>query len=420
MQFCIFEDTASRNFLPLVYFRPVFELRCGALSLREKLAAVLPKRGLTLSCREELVPLTREEVPGHPVNLLEETDTWFINGRLLATARLGALVRQRPSQEIVYRAGEEIAAAFIAKGHARAAVGQLMAGRPFGAGVKEATFEGTLVHYPWDLVHRTSEEIRNDFAALTRMAKGRSSIRARQPDLRGATLLGKKNLIIGEGCRIRPGAVLDGESGPIILGRNVTVMPNAVIEGPAFVGDGSVIKIGAKIYHGTAIGPHCKVGGEVEASVLQSYANKQHEGFLGHSYLGSWVNLGADTNTSDLKNTYGTIRVMINGTMVETGQQFVGLTMGDHSKSGINVMFDTGSVVGASCNIYGATLPPKALPSFSWFGAGTLEEYQLEKGLETARRVMARRSVVMSDAYELLFRRVHLSTSGERKMARGG
>jgi UDP-N-acetylglucosamine diphosphorylase/glucosamine-1-phosphate N-acetyltransferase len=227
-------------------------------------------------------------------------------------------------------------------------------------------------------------------------------------------------MILGEGCRVRPGAVLDAEEGPIILGRNVTVMSNAVIEGPAYVGDHSLIKIGAKIYHGTAIGPHCKVGGEVEASVLQSYANKQHEGFLGHSYLGSWVNLGADTNTSDLKNTYGTIRVAINGEMIETGHQFVGLTMGDHSKSGINVMFDTGSVVGVSCNIYGAAIPPKALPSFSWSGEGRCEAYDLEKGLETARRVMARRNVAMSEAYERLFRGVHRSTSGERKKARRG
>ena len=233
----------------------------------------------------------------------------------------------------------------------------------------------------------------------------------------GAHLVNKKHILIGRGSVIKSGAVLDAENGPIIIGENVTVMPNAVIEGPAFIGDHSIIKVGAKIYHGTSIGERCKVGGEVEASVIQSYSNKQHDGFLGHSYLGSWVNIGADTNTSDLKNTYGTVKVFLNGELVDTKLQFVGLIMGDHSKTGINVMFDTGTIVGVSCNIYGAGLPPKFIPSFSWGGEGSFSTYNLEKSLETALRVMARRDVQMGAAYEMLMKDVYAATEDERRKA---
>jgi len=186
----------------------------------------------------------------------------------------------------------------------------------------------------------------------------------------------------------------------------VTVFPNATIEGPAFVGDDSRIKIGAKIYQGTTIGEVCKVGGEVEASIIHSHSNKQHDGFLGHSYLGQWVNLGADTNNSDLKNNYGTVKVYVEGEMVDTGSLFVGLMMGDHSKSGINTMFNTGTVVGVMCNVYGAGFPPKFIPSYTWGGAQELIEYELDKALDTARRVMARRDVQLTQAQEEMLRAV--------------
>ncbi|MBI4810593.1 MAG: transferase, partial [Ignavibacteriales bacterium] len=224
-------------------------------------------------------------------------------------------------------------------------------------------------------------------------------------------------IIIGKGSKIKPGAVLDAEKGPIIIGINVTIMPNAVIEGPVFIGDNSIIKIGAKIYHGTSIGKWCKVGGEVEASIIQSYSNKQHDGFLGHSYLGSWINIGADTNTSDLKNNYGTVRVYVNGKMIDSGLQFVGLTMGDHSKSGINTMFDTGTVVGISSNIYGSGFPSKFIPSFAWGGEKQFTAYDLEKSIDTMKKVMARRNVNLTASYEKLVRKIFKDTMEERKSA---
>jgi len=204
------------------------------------------------------------------------------------------------------------------------------------------------------------------------------------------------------------------------IGNRVTVMPNSYLEGPLYIGDYSLVKASAKIYHGTSIGPHCKVGGEVENSIIHSYSNKQHEGFLGHAYLGSWINIGADTNNSDLKNTYGSVKVVVNGKTVDTGMQFVGLTMGDHSKTGINMMFDTGTVVGISSNLYGAGLPPKFVPSFSWGSPGSLSVFELEKSLEIARRMMARRDVRMTPAYETMMRHAFAATDDERRLGLSG
>jgi UDP-N-acetylglucosamine diphosphorylase/glucosamine-1-phosphate N-acetyltransferase len=212
--------------------------------------------------------------------------------------------------------------------------------------------------------------------------------------------------------------VIDASDGPVALGDGAVVMPNAVIIGPAWIGPKALIKVGAKIYGGSSIGRHSKAGGEIEGSVIMPFTNKAHEGFLGHSYLGSWVNLGADTNTSDLKNTYGPVKAWSDGTLLDTGLQFLGLMMGDHSKSGINVMFDTGTVAGVCCNLYGAGLPPKSIPSFSWGEPGRYATYRVDDCIGTMKRVMARRNVEPDEAYLGLVRSVFNSTAAERDRSR--
>jgi UDP-N-acetylglucosamine diphosphorylase/glucosamine-1-phosphate N-acetyltransferase len=211
--------------------------------------------------------------------------------------------------------------------------------------------------------------------------------------------------------------VLDAEDGPIFIDEGATIMANASLQGPLFVGAKSTIKMGAKIYEGTSIGPVCKVGGEVEESIFHAYSNKQHEGFLGHAYLGEWVNLGADTNNSDLKNNYGTVRVHIDGKTIDSGLLFVGLFMGDHAKSGINTMFNTGTVVGVMSNVFGADYPDKLVPSFAWGGAASCETYACEKALQVARRVMARRNRELTKAQEAVLRQVFELTAHERDAA---
>ena len=228
-------------------------------------------------------------------------------------------------------------------------------------------------------------------------------------------MLNQHNIFIGEGSVIKSGAVIDAEDGPVYIGKNVKVMPNAVIAGPCFIGDNSIIKIGAKIYENTSIGECCKVGGEVEGSIIHSFANKQHDGFLGHSYISQWCNLGAGTNTSDLKNNYSNVKVMLNGKEIDTGSMFVGLIMGDHSKSSINTMFNSGTICGVSSNIFGSGFPSKNIPSFSWGGSESLTEYKLEKAVEVAKEVLKRRNVEFTEVDEKLFNKIFEMTSSQRK-----
>ncbi|MFQ6618728.1 MAG: hypothetical protein ACE5QV_08590, partial [Fidelibacterota bacterium] len=262
----------------------------------------------------------------------------------------------------------------------------------------------TLINYPWDLILRNSVQIELDFEDNLK-----GQIEGKIYD--GAVLLNQDNVHVGEGTEIKPGAVLDAENGPIFIGKNVKVFSNAVIEGPVYIGDGSMIKVCARIYEGTSIGEVCKVGGEVEESIIHSYSNKQHDGFIGHSYIGKWVNIGADTNNSDLKNNYASVKVPINGDPVDSGSIFVGLIMGDHTKTGINTMFNTGTVVGVSCNIYGGGFPPKFIPSFSWGGSGGFQEYLFDKAVETAKRVMQRRKLILSQDERDMLKEVFQFTS---------
>ena len=414
MQICIFEDKDYKNFLPLVYFRPVCHLHCGIFSLREKIESMFPKIQTVLHMREDLAENVSENFPLLKINRLPSDDIWFINGRVLADENLVNFLKSNSVAEKVYIHGDTIAAAFVKRGNLSKLSGNLSnrtVDESLFKNIPSGIFLGTIMQFPWDTVNHTAEEISRDFRRLKIKNKITGKVYA------GSHLINKKNIIIGKGSIVKPGAVLDAEKGPIIIGKNVTIMPNAVIEGPSFIGDNSIVKIGAKIYHGTSIGKWCKVGGEIEASIIQSYSNKQHEGFLGHSYLGSWVNLGADTNTSDLKNNYSTIRIHVNNRMIDSGQQFIGLTMGDHSKSGINVMFDTGTVAGVSSNVLGSGLPSKFIPSFAWGGQTGFTIYDLEKSLDTMRIVMARRNVKMSAAYEKLVRKIFNGTVEERRSA---
>jgi UDP-N-acetylglucosamine diphosphorylase/glucosamine-1-phosphate N-acetyltransferase len=203
------------------------------------------------------------------------------------------------------------------------------------------------------------------------------------------------------------GVILDATDGPIVIGRGARIMPNAVIMGPVVIGNDSIVKASAKIYEGTTIGPVCKVGGEIENAIFQGYANKQHDGYVGHSFIGEWCNLGADTNTSDLKNDYSNVRVQIEGEEIDTGSMFVGLLLGDHSKCAINTQFNTGTVVGVSSNIFDAGFPPKWIPSFSWGGAQGFVDYRFEKAMQVAEIVTGRRNIVQSEAERTLLRELY-------------
>jgi UDP-N-acetylglucosamine diphosphorylase/glucosamine-1-phosphate N-acetyltransferase len=306
------------------------------------------------------------------------------------------------SDECIYYSGDEVLAAFLKKDK----IGKLDFSNPLHFAkkqfnkIEEKQVGATLIHYPWELVNQNSAQIIADFNLLGQGGDISGQI------YESVVLLNKQNIHVGTNAKIKPGVVLDAESGPVYISNNVTIMPNSVIEGPAFIGHSTIIKMAAKIYQSVSIGEVCKIGGEVEETIIDSYSNKQHEGFLGHAYLGQWVNLGADTNNSDLKNNYGSVKVHINGALIDSGSTFVGLFMGDHSKSGINTMFNTGTTVGVMSNVFGAGFPPKQIPSFSWGGSDGLVGHDIEKALDTARKVMARRKVQMTGAQESVFRKI--------------
>lgn len=418
MNIYLFEDEGYRKLLPLVYFRPVYDLRCGILTLREKVEKLFPDAIIYYNMRDYLTESFLEKNPHCSVNGRPEnvSEVFLINGRLLATVELLNMMRNLTPNTIFLK-NNSIAAGRISMDYFDSINEGIKRGRIrdsefSGLNFKELSQDITLIDFPWQLVSQNGDQIRFDFGLLT---GGRGTIHGKVNE--GVHLLSPENILVDEGAEIKPGAVLDAEDGPIYIGKNAKVLPNAVIIGPAYVGENSFIKAGAKIYENTSIGPICKVGGEVEESIIHSFSNKQHEGFLGHAYLGSWVNIGADSNNSDLKNDYGNVKVYVDGDYVDTGSQFVGLTMGDHSKCGINSMFNTGTVVGVCCNIFGAGLPPKFVPSFSWGGADGFETYRLDKAVEVARRVMLRRKINLSAADQKVFQKVFELTERERQTA---
>ena len=401
MHIVLFEDGGFVNLLPLAYWRAVFELRCGCGSLLDHVRARYPNVGISLFVRGELRDVVAERAR-LPVNAPpSDDDVLYLNGRVLLKEPLADVIA--PGARWV---GDALLWARLRGPAARgltaetlldaATTRKVLADVPPAAASADAP---ALIAYPWDLVHRNAGMIVHAWRRLAdRGIVGKVD--------GGAHILEHSHVTIGRGSRIKPGAVLDAESGPIIIGENVTIQPNATVQGPCFIGDGSVVLTGVSVRGGSSIGPVCKIGGEIEGSILHGFSNKQHDGFLGHAYVGEWVNLAADTINSDLKNTYGPVRVPINGVEVDSGQIFVGLTIGDHSKTGIGQLFPTGSVVGFGSSVATSGLAPKWVPSFRWLTDETNESYDVERCLNVAKIVMGRRDRTLSPAEETLFRRL--------------
>ncbi|MDD8017505.1 MAG: GlmU family protein [Bacteroidota bacterium] len=414
-QICIFEDINHSRLFPLVYFRPTFNLRCGILSLKEKVVFAYPKAEIALHCRTYLADYMRLRNPELPVNDIKGKSCLFINGRAIVDADFAKKIPLLGDADVVYMNNDAVVAARVSGAKLKSLKGQLLGifSQSDFDGLMKEEVDVRMVHYPWDIIKYNSEQLKSDFEILKKDRHGKKPKTKKFP---GVYLLNEKNIFIDEGTVIKPGVVIDAEQGPVYIGKNVEVMPFSSIMGPGYIGDHSVVKVGAKIYHDCSIGPVCKVGGEIEATIIHSYSNKQHDGFLGHSYLGAWVNCGAGTVTSDLKNNYSPVKVYINGEPVDSGSQFVGVTIGDHSKTAINSTFNTGTVIGVSSNIFGTGFPSKYVPSFSWGAAGeTFTTYNIEKAIDVARKVMVRRKITLSGSEDKLFRKIFDLTSDERR-----
>ncbi len=387
-----FEDSAAGHLEPLTLTRPVHDLRIGLLTIRERWERVLGGRVLPGPLRPHLRGLFAESPrrPGAAV---------WINARYLPTARLVAAIGKGGFGHL--RHGDDLVAAEATA--AQSAAWQA-AGRPEPTGRgRRLAGEPIRICYPWDIQRLAAVAIAAE-AEVIGWPSGRG------PGCSPAAVVDRpERLFMHAGAVIEPGAILIADEGPILLASGARVMAGAMLRGPVAVGSGATIRMGGRIYGGTVIGPHCKVGGEVAASIFHSYSNKAHEGYVGNSVFGQWVNLGADTTASNLKMTYGTVKMLDwpTGLEIDTGEQFVGAIMGDHCKTGINTMLNTGTVCGVSSIIVGAGFPARAIQSFKWVQPWAVTDYRLDKALIDMERMMARRGVPLTPAYRRMMTAIY-------------
>jgi UDP-N-acetylglucosamine diphosphorylase/glucosamine-1-phosphate N-acetyltransferase len=411
---CIFEDSGYSGLLPLVYSRPVYRLRCGILNLREKILHYYPEAVISPFCRNylaEVLAKGNEPVQGQPaackINALDaQAERYlFVNGRVLEWEPVpieGPEEIGLSGNTLIYaRLGRERYRELASEDFLEEKVLKKL------EGIATREVKVTLINYFWHLIKHNREEIKRDWERLSndRGINGRI--------YEGVSLISPGNIFIGSGSRIKPGCVLDAEDGPIYIAEGVLLQPNSTIIGPACIGKGAIVRPSTRLREGSSLGEDCRVGGEISNSVIHCYSNKQHDGFLGDSYVGSWVNLGAGTTISNLKNTYGNIRVQFGDRMMDSGETFLGAAIGDHSKVGINSSFSAGSIVGFCSNIIGRYPVPRFIPSFSWC-AERIQTYSLDNALEVARRVMTRRGKTLSEAEEALFHKIHDLTQEAR------
>ncbi|GIW06808.1 MAG: hypothetical protein KatS3mg060_1613 [Dehalococcoidia bacterium] len=404
-RFRVFDD--GRSIYPFTLTRPAIDLRLGALRLWEKIAVVGTARiGLLVNDRIAAVVAERGDTP--PVNEpLAEGPTWLLNGRTLYAARfwrtvVESLVELPPHEEYAVRDGDRVILALLGEERARRFSEAVRSGRPplealDGIPVGEEAVDW--IDWPWDLVRLNAAEIAADWDRLGGQKRSGTVSPA-------ATVYRPEHVRIEGGARVEAGAVLDAREGPIWIGEGAIVHPLAYVQGPVAIGSGSEVMPGARVRQGTSLGPGCLVGGEVEETIFQGWTNKYHDGFVGHSVIGAWGNLGALTTTSDLKNTYGTVRVELPEGIRDTGELKIGCFLGDQVRLGIGTLLTSGAVIGPACNLFGGTLLPKTIPPFAWGGADGIERYDVERFLSTAATAMRRRGATLGPAEQALYRRL--------------
>lgn len=393
----VFDDTQADAFYPLSLNRAVGDLRCGILKLRQRWQALLEDEESAVWIAPRLAPLYRERHPDWQVNQTARADQLHVNSRLQPNPETVQAVKSLRPRQYLQSADTVVAV----KGKPDQAAGLSPASLD-QAGFEAIPLPCGLYESLSDLIHANARMIRQDF---DQFFYDKDNFFETEP---GVTVLHPYDVWIAEGVELKPGVVLDASDGPIVLDEGVRVLPNAVITGPAYIGKGCLIKVGAKIYGGTSIGPVCKVGGEVEGCVFQAYSNKQHDGFLGHSYVGEWVNLGADTNNSDLKNTYKPVAFHSYraGGKISSGKMFLGALIADHVKLGINASLNTGCVIGLGCNLWGSALISDFVPDFSWGQADSLESYRFDAFCQTAATVKQRRGLAFTQTETELYRQI--------------
>lgn len=396
----LFDTDEWRQLLPLTFTRPAAELRCGILRLSQKWSLQL----------DAYTSYVTQEYLTDKYSIQIEEDNYLVNGMVLATENLVRLVRQLDQGEALLLHDELIAARL-----ARAQFDKLLNNDDIGdlRGYELDPQDVTMITRPWHLFQYNSDAITADFQLLTRNRQSAPippQVIATRPE----------QIFIEAEAIVLP-CHLNASEGPIYIGKGATVMEGAMIRGPFALCTGATVKMGARIYGGTTIGPYSKCGGEVSSSVILGYSNKGHDGYLGDSVIGEWCNLGADTNVSNLKNTYAEVRLWNygSGRFDATGLQFCGLIMGDHAKSGINTMFNTGTVVGVGANVFGAGYPRNFIPSFAWGGAQGYQTFSFEKMIETAEAVVRRRGKSLTTEEIIILRHIFEESASYRTWEKG-
>lgn len=390
MNYILFDGTVRNALLPFTYTRPVADIRVGILTIREKWELHLGSTTTTIT----------EEYLSEKYPMVELEENVMINASFLPNPELTALIQGLTEKQAIL-AGDEIIAF-----HSTDEQDEV----DFDTYEIIAYEEDSLrIEHTWDIFSKNAAAIQADFDLITKD-------RVSQPIPATVNVIAPENIFIEEGATLNF-CTLNASSGPIYIGKNAEIMEGCVVRGGLAMCENSVLKLSAKIYGATTLGPYCKVGGEVNNSVLMGYSNKGHDGFLGNSVLGEWCNIGADSNNSNLKNNYAPVRLWSYETenFAKTGLQFCGLMMGDHSKCGINTMFNTGTVVGVNANIFGSGFPRNFVPSYSWGGASGFTTYLTKKAFEVAKVVMARRKVEFTAQDEAILTHVFEETKKWRK-----
>jgi UDP-N-acetylglucosamine diphosphorylase / glucose-1-phosphate thymidylyltransferase / UDP-N-acetylgalactosamine diphosphorylase / glucosamine-1-phosphate N-acetyltransferase / galactosamine-1-phosphate N-acetyltransferase len=417
----LFEDEGYRLFLPLVHSRPTFELRCGIFTLRERAALVAGDMPRAI-CRPHLA--TVYGAGRWPLGLLSRSaPITLINGRALDLDWLPDLMAGPVNQIVIADPGRgpaprpALLGARLSPSLASAVLLYLL-NQESGLALQELRrfttvreVEARMLVFPWDLIVENGAQISRDLPIHLR-SSGWPSAAERPPDVPGLVLTNPSQIYLHPDARLEGPLAIDARDGPVLIDA-ARVEPFSFIQGPAAIGPGALIS-SARIRGETTIGAVCRIGGEVEASIVQGYSNKHHDGFLGHSYLGEWVNIGAMTTNSDLKNTYGTIKIGVEGLgQVDSNVLKLGCFLADHVKLGIGLHLNGGAVIGTGSNIFGVHFAPKTVPPFTW-GGEVFREYRIDGMVDVARKVMGRRKLALSDEQEEMLREVFLMTRGDR------
>lgn len=406
MNYILFDDKSRNNLLPLTFTRPVADIRIGILTIREKWEKYLDVKISSLT----------QHYLGFKFPCVVEHDNLLINGSVLPGKELIREIKKLQTGQKLVQDNTLIALKLSgeqlnditkkSKNAEKLIIDSLLEERGF---IKIPTsLKCVKIENLWDIFNKNGEAIHHDFELLT---KGRKS----QTISNSNTVFGADKIFVEEGAKIE-GAILNAITGPIYIDKDAEIMEGSIVRGPFALCEAAVLKLGTKIYGPTTIGPYSKAGGEINNSVIFGYSNKAHDGFLGNSVIGEWCNLGADTNNSNLKNNYSEIQVWNYNAdeFINTGLQFCGLIMGDHSKCGINTMFNTGTVVGVNANIFGSGFPKKFIPCFSWGGSEGFVTFSLEKAFEVAQKVWERRNKAFDSVEKNIFTQIFELTSKYR------